>query len=80
MLRHVRDVNLNDVRVFEANTNRDASATNQLDDPITLQTLRLVVVEYFRWPALRWSVIGCSAHEGKTFFSKYSLINLNNKT
>ena len=45
--------------VFEGNTDSTNIVTNPLPDPIKTRFIRLNVVEYHLFPALRWAIDGC---------------------
>ena len=58
-LQEVRDES-NNVLVFPANSDSDSVVTNVLPQPIRARVLRLAVVTFEWWPALRWDVTGCN--------------------
>ena len=45
--------------VFEGNTSDDSVVTNPFPEPLITRFVRLNVVAYGEWPALRWAIDGC---------------------
>ena len=45
--------------IFTANTHNNLLATNTMPSNVVARFLKLVVVDYYSWPSLRWEIIGC---------------------
>ena len=45
--------------IFTANTHNTIVATNTMPSNFVARFVKLVVVDYYSWPSLRWEIIGC---------------------